>query len=83
MPEDSPPAPPSKIKRARRRAESLRQGASELQHRAQTTIEKERARRGWVRTLSETWDADRLRGGGLLAGDWRTGFFCGSCPLRF
>jgi hypothetical protein len=45
----------------------VRAKAEQLQHLAEERLERERARRGWVRQLFAAFEADRNRGGGLLA----------------
>ncbi|HTG48299.1 MAG TPA: YhjD/YihY/BrkB family envelope integrity protein [Actinomycetota bacterium] len=70
---DAAPAPeePERVGRiagARARAERLQHRAEELQHRAERRLEHERANRSWVRQLYAAFEADRNRGGGLLAG---------------
>lgn len=52
----------------RQRAAALRGRAKDLESKAQERLAVEQAQRGWVRGLVDTWDADRNRGGGLLAG---------------
>ncbi len=50
------------------RIASARAKAEQLQHLAEERLERERAQRGWVRKLFDAYEADRNRGGGLLAG---------------
>ena len=42
--------------------------ADVLRAEAEARLATEQERRGWVRTLLVAWQADRNRGGGLLAG---------------
>lgn len=60
-PEGPSAEPHGRIAAARARAE-------QLQHLAEERIERERAQRGWFRQLFVAYEADRNRGGGLLAG---------------
>jgi len=50
------------------RIASARAKAEQLQHLAEERLERERSQRGWVRRLFDAYEADRNRGGGLLAG---------------
>ena len=50
------------------RIAAARAKAEQLQHLAEERLERERAQRGWVRKLFDAYEADRNRGGGLLAG---------------
>jgi len=52
----------------RSRVETARTKAEELQRRSLDRLERESERRGWVRSLVNAYEADRNRGGGLLAG---------------
>jgi uncharacterized BrkB/YihY/UPF0761 family membrane protein len=52
----------------RSRIATARTKAEELQRRSTERLELESAKRGWVRTLVNAYEADRNRGGGLLAG---------------
>jgi uncharacterized BrkB/YihY/UPF0761 family membrane protein len=62
------PAPEGRIAGARAKAEQLQHRAEQLQHRAEERLHQESARRSWVRMLLDAYEADRNRGGGLLAG---------------
>ena len=50
------------------RIAAARAKAEQLQHLAEERLERERAQRGWVQKLFDAYEADRNRGGGLLAG---------------
>jgi uncharacterized BrkB/YihY/UPF0761 family membrane protein len=52
----------------RSRIATARTKAEELQRRSSERLEIESAKRGWVRKLVNAYEADRNRGGGLLAG---------------
>jgi uncharacterized BrkB/YihY/UPF0761 family membrane protein len=71
MAEDTPE--PSSHERSRgasvrSRVATARTKAEELQRRSLERLELERRRRSWVETLVHAYEADRNRGGGLLAG---------------
>jgi uncharacterized BrkB/YihY/UPF0761 family membrane protein len=71
MAEDTPePSPDERSRGAsvRSRVATARTKAEELQRRSLERLELESERRGWVRTLVNAYEADRNRGGGLLAG---------------
>src|SRR5689334_2855336 len=68
MAEDTPPDERTRAGSVRSRVETARTRAEELQRRSLERLERESERRGWVRTLMNAYEADRNRGGGLLAG---------------
>jgi uncharacterized BrkB/YihY/UPF0761 family membrane protein len=71
MAEDTPePSPDERPRGAsvRSRVATARTKAEELQRRSLERLELESERRSWVRTLVNAYEADRNRGGGLLAG---------------
>jgi len=61
-------APDGPAPEPRGRIAALRAKAEQVQHLAEERLERERARRGWMRQLFAAFEADRNRGGGLLAG---------------
>ena len=65
---DPVPAEASSERRLRDRARDAKRQAAEAKGRAERTIRSEGTRRGWVGVLVETYDRDRRRAGGLLAG---------------
>jgi uncharacterized BrkB/YihY/UPF0761 family membrane protein len=67
-PPDDESITPSEKARLRDRAAALRDRAQDLGAKAQERLEVEQSQRGWVRTVVLAWQADRDRGGGLLAG---------------
>jgi membrane protein len=71
MAEDTPePSPDERPRGAsvRSRVATARTKAEELQRRSLERLALESERRSWVRTLVNAYEADRNRGGGLLAG---------------
>src|SRR5262249_26966949 len=65
---DGPPEDRERGAAVRSRVASARTRAEELQRRSLERLELESERRGWVRTAVNAYEADRNRGGGLLAG---------------
>jgi uncharacterized BrkB/YihY/UPF0761 family membrane protein len=68
MTDDAPPDERARGSSVRSRVENARTKAEELQRRSLERLERESERRSWVRTLMNAYEADRNRGGGLLAG---------------
>jgi uncharacterized BrkB/YihY/UPF0761 family membrane protein len=68
MAEDTPPDEHARAGSVGSRVETARMRAEELQRRSLERLERESERRGWVRKLMNAYEADRNRGGGLLAG---------------
>src|SRR5262245_33883329 len=64
----SPPEETSRVSSVRSRVASARTRAEAMQRRSIDRLERESERRGWVRSLVNAYEADRNRGGGLLAG---------------
>jgi uncharacterized BrkB/YihY/UPF0761 family membrane protein len=68
MTDDAPPDHRSGAHLVRSRLATARTKAEELQRRSLERLEVESERRSWVRKLVNAYEADRNRGGGLLAG---------------
>jgi uncharacterized BrkB/YihY/UPF0761 family membrane protein len=68
MTDDPPQDDRARGSSVRSRVATARTKAEELQRRSIERLELESERRSWVRTLMNAYEADRNRGGGLLAG---------------
>src|SRR5215471_12230621 len=68
MTDDAPQDERARGASVRSRVATARTRAEELQRRSLARLELESERRGWVRTSIDAYEADRNRGGGLLAG---------------